>query len=351
MPKSKTNFAQITGIQTTLGPVQRCIDDDIENFGGKVAQIERIKKTIGLNKRYVVTDDLTSLDLCEDAARRLRINGDVDAIIFVTQTPDHFQPCNAAKLHGRLGLPVSCAAFDVALGCSGWVYGLHLASLMIEAGGCERVLLAAGDTMSRCVHPRDRSAASLFGDGGTATLVEKNSQGNETWFCLHTDGSQWENIQVPAGGFRLPKSAETSRVSTDAKGNTRSEETLLMDGAEVFNFSIQREPEAIREILDFSGLGVTDIDSLVFHQANRFIISNIAKRLKFPPEHVPRASVEKFGNLSSASIPTAICDEVLPDSTVDQRIICSGFGVGLSWATALTTIESIDNFGISVFGK
>ena len=351
MPRCKTSFAHITGIQATLGPLQRSIDDDIENFGGKVAQIERIKKTIGLNQRYVVDENLTSLDLCEDAARRLQIEGAVDAIVFVTQTPDHFQPGNAAKLHGRLGFPVSCAAFDVALGCSGWVYGLHLASLMVEAGGCERVLLAAGDTMSRCVHPKDRATASLFGDGGTATLVERKADGNDTWFSLHTDGSQWQNIQVPAGGFRLTKSAKTAEVTIDSKGNTRTEETLFMDGAEVFNFSVQREPEAIREILEFAMLEVQDVDSLVFHQANRFIIRNIAKRLKFPMERVPCGSVEKFGNLSSASIPTAICDEVLPNSTASQRIVCSGFGVGLSWATALTTIGSIDNFGISVFGE
>ena len=282
MPLAKFNSSEIRAIHTTVGPNLRKIDDDVANFGGNQAQVDRIKKVIGLNERMVVDDSTTTLDLCEDAANQIGGLSDTDAILFVTQTPDHLQPGNAAILHGRLDLPINCAAIDICLGCSGWVYGLYMASLMIESGGCDKILLVTGDTMSRCVNPRDRSVASLFGDAGSATTVERSIQKNPTWFSLHTDGSGWKNICIPAGGFRQPKSANTSTVVTDEDGNTRSPDDLLMDGAEVFNFSIKREPEAIREILEYSEKSIDDIEAVVFHQANRYIIRNIARRLKIP---------------------------------------------------------------------
>ena len=349
MPNCQTNHAEITGIHSTLGSNLRSIDDDLENFGGNQAQIDRIKKTIGLNQRYVVSESVTSLDLCEQAA--LRVGADaLDAIIFVTQTPDHFQPCNATKLHDRLGLEQSVACFDVSLGCSGWVYGIYLASLMIESGGCGKILVAAGDTMSRCVHANDRSVASLFGDAGSATIVEKSQVKTPTVFSLRTDGAGWEHIQMPAGGYRQPPSNETSVVNMDSHGNSRSAESLFMDGAQVFSFAIKQVPTAIKEIMSFADIRPENIDRIVLHQANRYIISNIVRRVGFPLEKAPCASVERYGNLSSASIPTAICDEVYPSMARDYQILCSGFGVGLSWASMLTTLRRSDNFGISRFG-
>jgi len=352
MPLAKFEKSTIKAIHTTVGPILKKIDDDIENFGGNQAQVNRIKKVIGLNERMVVDQTTTALDLCHEAALEIGGLADIDMILFVTQTPDHFQPGNAAILHGRLKLPVSCAAMDIGLGCSGWVYGLYLASLMIENGGCNKILLAAGDTMSRCVNPRDRSAASLFGDAGSATIIERSDQLNPTWFSLHTDGSGWENICIPAGGFRHPKTTDTSVATTDDDGNTRSPEDLFMNGAEVFNFSIKREPEAINEIIKFSKKSIEDIDSIVFHQANRYIIGNIARRLKISKDKTPCQAVEKYGNQSSASIPGAICDE-MADSLLKetQQCIFSGFGVGLSWGTALTTIGPLDHCEISTYSN
>lgn len=347
MAKSCFKNARISGLVTCIPRREKSIDDEVELFGGNVRQIERLKKTIGLNKRRVVDEDTTAGDLCRSAARelmqRLELSPDsIDALICVTQTPDYAQPCNAAVLHGQLGLDKDCAALDINLGCSGYVYGLWLAHMMVASGGCQRVLLLAGDTISRITHPRDRAVAPLFGDGGSATLIEYSADESPAWFSLNTDGSGYDNLIVPAGGFRQPASAETRTETTDEDGNIRCPENLCMDGAEVFNFSIQVEPASVREIAEYAGLELESIDHFVFHQANRYILSNIAKRLKLDPAKVPMQTVERFGNQSSASIPAAICAELEePLSSGEKCLLLSGFGVGLSWASAIVHCGSL----------
>jgi len=348
MPKSSFNSAQVRGVVTCVPTKERLIDDDLELFGGNVKQLERLKKTIGLNRRMVVAGDETAADLCAFAAKDL-LDGlglsaeQVDGLICVTQTPDHSQPCNAAILHGRLGMAKSCAAFDVNLGCSGYVYGLWLAHMMVESGGCERVLLLAGDTMSRLVHPRDRSVAALFGDGGSATIVERTERAC-SWFSLETDGTGCGHLMVPAGGSRMPSSVATSEEFRDDDGNVRTAESLYMNGSEVFNFSISEEPRAVREVVAFAGLDLSEIDYFVFHQANRYILSSIAKRLKLDVAKVPMGTVERFGNQSSASIPCALCGELgaTLTGTSEEKVLLSGFGVGLSWASAIVDLRKLE---------
>lgn len=333
---------------TCVPPLEKCIDDELSLFGGNVKQLERLKKTIGLDKRRVVEAGTTSADLCEAAAQRLldglNIERDhIDALICVTQTPDYLQPCNAAVLHGRMGLAKNCAALDVNLGCSGYVYGLWLAHTMIASGGCQRVLLLAGDTISRLVHPKDRAVAPLFGDGGSATLLQCANGPASSFFSLQTDGRGYQHLIVPAGGARCPSTPETARAAQDEAGNLRSPENLFMDGAEIFNFSITEEPQAVRELLDFAHSDPAEVDYFVFHQANRYILKNIAKRLKLDPAKVPMQTVERFGNQSSASIPAAICGELAPSlkTKSGHRLLLSGFGVGLSWASVLLEVPQI----------
>ncbi|MEN8662353.1 MAG: ketoacyl-ACP synthase III [Lentimonas sp.] len=348
MAKSSFNHVQIGGVVTCVPTLEKCIDDELELFGGNEKQIARLKKTIGLDRRRVVEPGTTAADLCETAARRLLAQTGlapdaIDAVICVTQTPDYAQPCNAAVLHGRLDLPKSCAALDVNLGCSGYVYGLWLAHMMVSAGGCERVLLLAGDTISRIVNPKDRGVAPLFGDGGSATLVQRSERDCSAWFSLETDGKGFDKLIVPAGGQRSPSSAETLAEVADEGGNIRCQENLFMDGAEIFNFSIVEEPIAVRDLVEYAGLDLDAVDHFVFHQANRYILSNITKRLKIDSAKVPMQTVERYGNQSSASIPSAMCgelQEVLCGSD-SKRLLLSGFGVGLSWASVILDIGEL----------
>lgn len=352
MPHTQTTAARITAIQATVGPIVRSVDEDFARLGGDPASLERIRKTIGLARRRVVAEGTTALDLGEAAARKLDLTG-VDGLIFITQTPDHFQPGNAALLHGRLGLDEQCAVFDVNQGCSGWVYGVYLAHLMVAQGGCHKVLVVAGDTLSRCVHPMDRASVILFGDAASATLVEASDDPCPAWFLLRHRGAQADAIVVPAGAFRERPSPENEAATTDEDGNTRTPRDLAMKGGDVFNFTLRDVPPLIVDALGLAGIAAEEVDAFVLHQANRYLVQNVARRAKLPKERVPVGTVEAYGNVSSSSIPVALAHEVAPESpaVLNQRVLTAGFGVGLSWAAAVLELRAIGHCQIGIYGE
>lgn len=330
---------RISGLAVSVGSRVRDYVADGLARGQDEAHLRRVAKTVGLRERRVAAPGVTALDLCEDATRRLLDEAgldasSIDAVIFVTQTPDHGQPNNASLLHGRLGLGKSSVAFDLALGCSGWVYGLHQAALLCAHGGAARVLLCAGDTLSRLTNPGDHAADPLFGDAGSATLVEKTGRAPAMHFSLGADGAGAQSIIVPAGGARQPASAQTRTETTDAEGNTHHAENLRMNGAEVFNFTLREVPASVNAALALAGWTPATTDALVLHQANRFIISTVGRKCGFPAEKTPMDIVEQFGNQSSASIPCALAHALgaaLRERTL--KIVACGFGVGLSWGS------------------
>lgn len=338
---------RLAGLAVEFGSETRRLRDEVDLYGGDAAQVERIARTVGLETRSVAAPGVTALDLCHAAARRLleRLEVDaasLDAVVFVTQTPDHSQPANANLLHGRLGLAKGAIAVDLAQGCSGFVYGLHHAGLLCAHGGAARVLLCCGDTLSRLVNPRDRSVAPLFGDAGAAALVERTGAGRPWRFALGADGSGSSAIRVPAGGFRQPIAPGSALAEeSDAEGNVRHAGNLAMHGADVFNFSLREPPAAIQQVMAAAGWDAASVDSLVLHQANRFILQTLGKRLGFPPEKVPVASLARHGNLSSASIPAAMAEELGPRLASPLRLVLCGFGVGLSWGAVALETEGV----------
>ena len=343
--RSTLDHVRIAGIAVAYGEETRRLRDEVALYGGDAAQVDRIARTVGLDSRSVAAAGTTALDLGERAARRLLGDLDVDpssldAVIFVTQTPDHSQPANANLLHGRLGLSNAALATDLAQGCSGFITGLHHAGLLCAHGGAGRVLLCCGDTLSRLVNPRDRSVAPLFGDASAAILVERTGSSSPWHFSMGADGSGAEAICVPAGGFRQPLGAEAVLPEfTDAEGNVRHAGNLRMAGAEVFNFSLREPPRAIAEVMSAAQWKPEGVDALVCHQANRFIVQTLAKQAGFPVEKAPIASLAKHGNLSSASIPAALVGELGPRlSSSSLRLVLCGFGVGLSWGAVALTI-------------
>ncbi|WP_419773860.1 3-oxoacyl-[acyl-carrier-protein] synthase III C-terminal domain-containing protein [Halarcobacter sp.] len=348
MAKSTFNKAKVSAIVTCVPENHRFLEDDIDTlYNGDIKQVNRIKKSIGLNKRHIVDGDVTTSDLCEKAANKLLYDmqvskNEIDAIIFVSQTPDYFQPATAAYLQGKLDLSENCAAFDVNQGCAGYVYGLWLAHMMIETNSCSKVLLLAGDTLSKVVNPLDSNVATLFGDAGTATLIEISESQNPSFFTLHTNGKKFDTIIQPEGAFRKPSKKIINDERIFETSEKRSLKDFYMDGAAVFNFSIETEPKAIKEILEFSGVTQESIDYIIFHQANKYIISNIARRLKIPLDKAPSETTGKYGNQSSASIPSTICDAINNDvNEKELNLILSGFGVGLSWAACQLTLDKI----------
>ena len=260
--------------------------------------------------------------------------GDIDFLLYCTQSPDYFLPASACVLQDRLGLPRSCGALDFNQGCSGFVYGLSLAKGLIESGQARRLLLLTADTYTRYIHPLDRSTCTLFGDGASATLVEA-AEGGEAGldaFVFGTDGRGARQLIVPAGAHRRPRSAETAVETTDADGNVRSSDNLYMNGREIFRFAISEVPRAMSALLGRAGLSGDEIDWLVPHQANRFMLDELVKRLGIPREKTPYV-FENSGNTVSSTIPIVL-EAMLADGRLKSgdRAALIGFGVGYSWA-------------------
>lgn len=328
---------RLSGLAVTTGSVTRDFMADGLAAGLDRAVLERTAQTIGLRHRQVAAPGITALDLCADAAERLlaasRVErATIDAVIFVTQTPDHPQPNNASLLHGRLKLPTSTAAFDLSLGCSGWVYGLQQAALLCAHGGAQRVLLCAGDTLSHLTHPLDRSADPLFGDAGSAALIEKFPAGAPWHFELGADGAGANAIIVPHGGARFPLSQHSLTEIPDLDGNIRHAANLAMQGGEVFNFSLRQAPPAVAAVMRQAQYTVEATDGLVLHQANRFVVTSVGRKCGFPDAKIPCGVVERFGNQSSASIPCALIEAYRERLSKESlRLVLCGFGVGWSW--------------------
>ena len=303
----------------------------VENdyFAGRFDEktIKDVTALTGVSTRYVAAPDQTAGDLCLAAAERLLEDlqwprESVDALIFVSQTPDQRMPATACILHGRLGLSKNCQAFDVGLGCSGYVYGTWLVAALM-AVGVRRVLLLAGDTSSRMINPVDRSTAMLFGDAGSATAFEHDPDAAPAYFDLGTDGSGANFLTVPGGGFR-PSDKQDPKA-----------DTLHMDGSAVFGFTISTVPKLIKAILVQADLTKDNTDLFALHQANRFILQHIGKKLGLSAEQLP-INIDKFGNTSSASIPLLICTDMAKRITTQpMTVLMAGFGVGLSWGAAI----------------
>lgn len=308
--------------------------------------VAKIYEKTGINARPVAATDECASDLGVAAAEALFVSGkipreSVDYLIFCTQSPDYFLPTTACVMQHRLGLPTSCGAIDVNQGCSGFVYGLSLAKGLIEARVAENVLLITADTYSKYIHPGDRSVRTIFGDGAAATWIGA-IEADEEWigpFLLGTDGRGADNLIVRAGGARVPRTPETVKVITDEAGNLRSQEHLYMNGPEIFTFTLKRIPGAVRDLISRAGLGLEDIDYFVFHQANQFMLEQLRKKIGIPNERFC-VNLDGFGNTVSSTIPISLQRSVEGGGIkAGARVLLMGFGVGYSWAAAMTRIS------------
>lgn len=301
-------------------------------------EIQKAINNIGIEERRIADDNVCASDLCYEAAKQLLNDNSIDpasidALIFVSQTPDYHQPATAPILQHRLGITKDCLAFDINLACSGYVYGLATAYAYASSQGINRVLLLVGETMSKIVSKFDKVNTPLFGDAGTATLIECGDYGEST-FSLHSDGSGAEVMMIPAGGFRTPSSVNTLVTETDEDGNKRSLEQFRMDGMAVFNFGMKEEPRDVKNLLQQLGMTIGDVDLLIYHQANKFMTDFFSKWLKIDKSKTPYC-IQKFGNTSSASIPLTIVSELKSNYTNRKHVILSGFGAGLSWGNVM----------------
>jgi 3-oxoacyl-[acyl-carrier-protein] synthase-3 len=231
--------------------------------------------------------------------------------------------------------------FDINLGCSAYPYGIAVLSSLLKNSDKTKALLLVGETVSKQVSNKDKTNAFLFGDAGTATLIElTNDSSNATFFSFSSDGNGFGSLIIPGGGYRHVSSSKTLEEHLDPDGNIRTDEHLFMDGMEIFNFAITRVPKDIKDICAFSGTSLDDIDYFVFHQANKYINNFIAKKLKLLPEKVP-FSIKDYGNTSGASIPMTLVDNFDKFDNKCTKCLFSGFGVGLSWSSCIVDLDGV----------
>lgn len=328
MVSSVMSNVTLKGVATCVPPT--IVDNQKDNnFDAK--EVKKIVAMAGIKRRRVVDANTCSSDLCRISALQLMDSlgwspDSIDALIFVTQTPDYFIPSTSSLLHRDLGLSKHCAVFDVGLGCSGYPYGLWISSMILNTSNAKRVLLLDGETPSRFTHPEDRSTVLLFGDAGSATALEKG--GDSPWgFQLYSDGNGYSDLIIPGGGFRTPHPEE------------ERDRYLHMNGTNLFNFTAQQVPDLINETLKLMENTVDDVDSFIFHQSNQFLMRHIAKKCALPQEKTPIILAE-YGNTGGASVPltlTSYYGDTKPESP--QRAMLLGYGVGLSWGSALITIQ------------
>lgn len=305
-------------------------------------QVKEVVEKVGIYERRFADELTCSSDLCFAAAQKLFADNnidrdEIDLLVFISQTADYRMPATSITLQHRLGLSNSCIAFDINLGCSAFIYGLSVVYSMLQAGGIRKALILDGETRSKVYGPRDRRSAFIFGDGGVAALVERDEKFGETTLSLNSDGSRADLIMIKAGGYRHMSTPETLKERVvDEYGNMRSEEQGYMKGGDVFNFVIREIPRDIKKTMAEAGVTVEDIDYFCFHQANNFINSYIAKKMKLDIEKIPH-TIEKYGNTSSVSVPLTIVSELKGKLEGKKTLMLSAFGVGMTWATGIVS--------------
>lgn len=306
--------------------------------------VKKFMTTTGV-ERFRAGPECTS-DLCYEASERLIKElgwdkSEIELLVFLSQSADYLLPNTAPILQDRLGLPKSCIAFDMTLGCSGYIYGLSTVASYMAGGSIKKALFLCGDTPSRSVNARDKTSAMLFGDAGTATAVQYTEGTEGMSFCLGSDGAGYKAIIVPDGGHRN-RITEASLVEHEIEeGVIRNKTNLFLDGMDVFSFGISQAPASVKETMAAFNETNEGINFFVFHQANMMMNEMIRKKLKLTKEQVPY-SLRNFGNTSSASIPLTMITEIREQLTQGKnRMLLCGFGVGLSWGSCVLNTENL----------
>jgi 3-oxoacyl-[acyl-carrier-protein] synthase III len=293
----------------------------------------KIEEKVGIRQRHIAGENETALDLAVKASEAVLEGEDkatVDFILLCTQSPDYFLPTSACILQEKLGLGTGCGALDFNLGCSGFIYGLALAKGLLSTGAAGRVLLVTSETYSKHMHPLDRANRSIFGDGAAAVLIGREDSACIGEFELGTDGKGKSNLIVESGGMRKARSSDSRNVP-DENGAVCSPDHLFMNGPEIFNFTIEKVPGLTQAILSKNNLDLDHIDYVIFHQANKYMLEYLRKKIRIPAEKFHN-NMLLTGNTVSATIPIALKDCVGSGKIKPgDRILLVGFGVGYSW--------------------
>jgi 3-oxoacyl-[acyl-carrier-protein] synthase-3 len=345
------NFAfkgkRVSGVLAVVPANERSFLDEMKNFNFPPERSLKLKEVMGYDKRRLVKDGACVSDLAVFGVQNLFDRGlikpeEVDALLVVTQSPDHFMPPTCCIIQGRLKLKQDMICMDIGQACAGFVLGLIEAFMLLEQESIKKVVLINGDVLSRKASPKDRNIYPLVGDAVTVTVIERGDQTETIHASVKMDGGRAAALIIPAGGMRLPCSAETSALKDVGDNNLRSQEHLYMDGSAIFNFVQTEIPPLIEGLLAKAGRSKESVDYFLCHQPNRFMLQKLADKMKIPHARMPNNVVERFGNSSGATIPVALTSNLAEQAKHGSLQVClAGFGAGLTWAAMLLSLHNL----------
>ena len=347
MPFFKFKNIKISAISSAV-PTKVVKSADFDDKFGADA-VRKFVDMTGVIEHRVAAEHQTASDLGYAAAEKILTEKNIDrsrigALIFGAHSTDYRRPATACVLHKRLGLDKECAAFDISLGCSAFIYCVQAAAAMMQSSDIEKALVIVGETMTKMVNPDDRSSVMLFGDGGGAALLEKTDEESEINGLLRSDGSGYRAIIAPAGGFRNMNATGETMIWAD--GNPRTLYNTNMNGTDVFSFTISDVPRAIKNFLKKTNTTVDDYDCFAFHQANQFIHKQLLKKLKANMSKMPLC-LDRYGNTSAPAIPLVLSDAYgASDEDKKINVLMCGFGVGLSWGVLAAELSTKDIYPV-----
>ncbi len=344
--KSDIGNISLKGIVAAVPKNISYFDDEIKNYSHTEQSSKKLKKLMGYNQHHVVAQEASLTDMIFPLLEELPITlgcgyQDIDGIFVVTQSPDYPIPSTASIVHGAFDFKTTCYCMDINDGCNGYIRGLFEASSLIRNSDAKKVLLIAGDVLSRNVSIKDRNSYPLIGDAVTVTLIEKRLDETEAPLEIKHDGKGSKALMIPSGGMVSPCSSETKILTEDTEGNWRSSEHLVMQGRDVFTFTQTTVINFIKEFIE-ENAKPEEIDYFFLHQANKFILDRFRSVLKVSEEQLPSDVVALYGNSSSATVPMSIISTWVKNSGFKgKKALLSGFGVGLSWGATLVDINEI----------
>ncbi len=299
----------------------------------------KVEDKIGIKSRHIASDE-TSLDLAYKSSKKLLNkldNTNIDFLVFCTQTPDYILPTSACILQDKLGLKTNIGALDFNLGCSGYVYGLAICKGLINTNIAKRILFITSDTYTKYIHQKDKGNRSIFGDGSTSTLISYSDDNKIGEFDLNTDGAGYDKLIIKNGGTKHPFK-ESPSLKSYGDNNTYTDNNLYMEGPDVFNFTIKNIPNLVKETLAKNKMDLQDVDYFIFHQANKFMLSYLRKKINIPEDKF-HIELTNTGNTVSSTIPIAIIQALNTKKIKSgDKVLLAGFGVGLSWGGVIITI-------------
>ncbi len=310
-------------------------------------EAEQFDATVGIKQRYLADETVCASDLCFDAAKRLlaALNWErdsIDVLIFESVTGDYKTPPTSSILQERLKLPTTTFVLDIPMGCCGCLYAINIAGNLLSAGTAKRALVLVGDTASRMGSPKDKSRVPLFGDGGVAMAMEYDENAEDIVMDFNTMGAGYEALMTPHGGYRHPVTLHSFEEKDFGKGIIRAPKDALIHGMDVFSFAITKPPVSLKKLMEKEQIDKDmDVDFFLIHQANKLIVDRFVKKMKIDPGKAPY-NLQKFGNLGGASIPMLMVSEIAePLSTRPLTLICSAFGLGLTWGSMVLKTRPI----------